>query len=546
MSLIWTEIGVDVTLADALAKNGLTEPTPVQREAIAVMLDGADVTARSQTGSGKTLAFLLPVLQRIDSASSSVQAVVLAPTQELAMQITRVAQTYGAAAGIRVVPLIGGAAVFRQIDNLKKNKPQLVVGTPGRIHELFVSRKLKLGEVKHLIIDEADQVFDLGSSREVDALLKGTPRDRQLAFFSATRPDAMADMERKWMRDPKLIDLAGKQRVAETIEHLYVVVDKRDKVDAARRLVRLVNPSSALLFLNDTDNIAQWESKLKYEGFTVEMLYGDANKQRRSVTLDKFRSGGCKLLIATDVAARGIDIPSLPLVLNLDPPIDADHYVHRAGRTGRMGKQGLVITMITHQERFIMDKFSKRLGIEMKERVMAHGKLVTPDEARLIGTWSKPAGLPGSREAGSKPSFNSRVKADTAFGSRPERPSADARTSSATERGTYGRASAERSADRPRFDRSEQSERTGAPTGASRGAQRYAERPSAPRQEEPGRPAERRDSSSDKIGGKPGSGKPSSGKPAPAMTKKQQKKAAKDKGAPKWLKAKRAEQQPES
>ncbi|GFN30980.1 DEAD/DEAH box helicase [Paenibacillus xylaniclasticus] len=525
MALKWEEIGVGRILADALAADGLLEPTPVQREAIAVMLAGSDLTARSQTGSGKTLAFLLPVLQRIDSASSSVQAVVLAPTQELAMQITRVAQTYGKAVGVRVVPLIGGAAVFRQIDNLKKNKPQLVVGTPGRIHELFVSRKLKLGEVKQLIIDEADQVFDLGSLREVDALLKGTPRDRQLAFFSATRPESMAEMEHKWMREPKLIDLAGKQRVAESIEHLYLVVDKRDKVDAARRLIRLLNPSSALLFLNDTDNIAQWESKLKYEGFTVEMLYGDANKQRRSVTLDKFRSGACKLLIATDVAARGIDIPALPLVLNLDPPIDADHYVHRAGRTGRMGKQGLVITLITHQERFIMDKFAKRLGIELKERVMSYGKLMTPDEARRQGAAAAAAprtkGQPGSRNVSSKQAGSTGDKATTAaYSSRSERSSSIARRSSLIEQGSDSRAAAGLT------------ERTAGLSGASRGTQRLGERSS----DLSGRPADRRDSSA-KHGGKSGSGK---------MTEKQRKKAAKDKGAPKWLKAKRAAQQSES
>jgi len=545
MSLNWIEIGVERSLADALAADGLTDPTPVQREAIAVMLGGADVTARSQTGSGKTLAFLLPVLQRIDSASSAVQAVVLAPTQELAMQITRVAQTYGAAAGVRVVPLIGGAAVFRQIDNLKKNKPQLVVGTPGRIHELFVSRKLKLGEVKQLVIDEADQVFDLGSSREVNVLLQGTPRDRQLAFFSATRPDAMADMERRWMREPKLIDLAGKQRVAETIEHLYIVVDKRDKVDATRRLIRLIDPSSALLFLNDTDNIAQWESKLKYEGFTVEMLYGDANKQRRSVTLDRFRSGGCKLLIATDIAARGIDIPALPLVLNLDPPIDADHYVHRAGRTGRMGNQGLVITMVTYQERFIMDKFAKRLGIELKERVMERGKLVSPEEARRIAAGPRAAGSPTSRNA-SPAQQSGRGEAGSALGSRPsERASASAGSASGTgygsERGTHGRAASARSSQPNRagsFSRPEPAERTGGPLGASRGEQRSGERPSAQRPAaSAGRTSKRQDA---------GSGKAGAGKPAGAMTEKQRKRAAKDKGAPKWLKAKRAEQQPES
>ncbi|GMK41116.1 hypothetical protein PCCS19_41720 [Paenibacillus sp. CCS19] len=523
----WTDIGVAEKLADTLVSEGLLEPTPVQCDTIGVLLEGADVTARSQTGSGKTLAFLLPALQRINSESSSVQAVVLAPTQELAMQITRVAQTYGAPAGVRVVPLIGGAAVQRQIDSLKKNKPQLIVGTPGRIHELFKARRLKLSEVKFLVIDEADQVFNLGSVREVDAILKSTPRDRQLAFFSATRPEEMAGMENKWMREPKLIDLAGKQRVAETIEHYYIVVDKRDKVDAARRLVRLINPTSALLFLNDTDNIAQWESKLRYEGFSVDMLYGDANKQRRSSTLDKFRGGSCKILLATDIAARGIDISGLPLVLNLDPPIDADHYVHRAGRTGRMGNKGMVITIITHQERFIMDKFSKRLGIVLEERVMARGKLVTPQEARRLG---------GPAQSGSSSSSFGRVAASDRDReqSREQRPQQrpdqrpeqrpfvrqeGARTASVSSADSFRRPSAEqRPVSRKPADAERPNSRTDKPAAASSESQ--------PRVRSNGNRPQ-------------GTQERPQGAKSKAQAERQRQKDKKDKGAPKWLKEKR-------
>jgi len=511
----WTEIGVEQRLADTLVSEGLLEPTPIQRETISVLLENADVTARSQTGSGKTLAFLLPALQRINSESNSVQAVVLAPTQELAMQITRVAQTYGAPIGVRVVPLIGGAAVQRQIDNLKKNKPQLIVGTPGRIHELFAARRLKLSEVKLVVIDEADQVFNLGSVREVDTILKSTPRDRQLAFFSATRPEEMAGMENKWMREPKLIDLSGKQRVAETIEHYYIVVDKRDKVDAARRLVRLINPSSALLFLNDTDNIAQWESKLRYEGFSVDMLYGDANKQRRSSTLDRFRGGSCKLLLATDIAARGIDISGLPLVLNLDPPIDADHYVHRAGRTGRMGKPGMVITIITHQERFIMDKFSKRLGIVLSERVMARGKLVTPEEARRQGGPS-PSGS-GSTSFGRGPAGEGRDREPNRE-SRPQARPEGARTASVSSKGSFSRPASERpivrkptDAERPRFG---------------------SDKPAAAAVE--GQLRSRTDANKPQVAQE----RPQGAKNK-AKRERERQKDKKDKGAPKWLKEKR-------
>ncbi|EFM11585.1 DEAD/DEAH box helicase domain protein [Paenibacillus curdlanolyticus YK9] len=496
----WTEIGIGQPLADALEAAGIKEPTAVQSEAIAALLAGADVTARSQTGSGKTLAFLLPMLEQLDSASSAVQAVVLAPTQELAMQITRVAQAYGEAVGIRVVSLIGGAAMSRQVENLKKHKPQLVVGTPGRIHELAAGRKLKLSSVTKVVIDEADQVFNLGSVREVDVILKGTSRERQVAFFSATRPEEMAGMERKWMREPKLVDVSGTQRVAESIKHHFIVVDKRDKVDVARRLVRLINPSAALLFLNDTENIAQWESKLRYEGFSVEMLYGDANKQRRSVTLDRFRSGSCKLLLATDVAARGLDIEGLPLVINLDPPIDADHYVHRAGRTGRMGKPGVVISIITYQERFIMDKFSKRLGIDLTERVMMRGKLCTPEEARQFGASGENRRTGGSQDREPR----ARISGD-----RPVRGGSDMEA-----KGTRGK--------------EERAKTASTSASASFEAKPVPmERPAAMRKEKAVAAA-----------------KPAKSKPP--LSKKQQLKEKKDKGAPKWLKAKRSENNSEN
>lgn len=395
----WNEIGVNEQLAGMLAANGIAQPTDVQAETIPILLGGSDVSARSQTGTGKTLAYLLPLLQKLNSYSNAVQAVILAPTQELAMQIVRVAEIYGEPLNIRVQQLIGGAALKRQVEKLKLH-PQLVIGTPGRIHELLKLRKLKLNDVSHVVIDEADQVFQLGSTKEVETILFGMGHDRQIAFFSATYPDQMVRFEGRWMKNPVRIQITPEHRVSETIDNYFIVSDKRDKTDTARRLVRLLNPTSALLFLNDTDNIANWESKLSYEGFTVEALYGDADKQRRAATLARFRDGRCQLLLATDVAARGLDIEGLPLVIQLDPAADADHYVHRAGRTGRMGRPGTVISIIMPQELFIMEKFRKQLGIELTERTMFRGKLLTADELReatrpFSRQEAKPAELPG-------------------------------------------------------------------------------------------------------------------------------------------------------
>lgn len=378
----WNEIGINELLADKLAANGIVEPTDVQAETIPILLGGSDVSARSQTGTGKTLAYLLPLLQKLNSYSNAIQAVILAPTQELAMQIVRVAETYAEPLNIRVQQLIGGAALKRQVEKLKL-KPQLVIGTPGRIHELLKLRKLKLSDVNNVVIDEADQVFQLGSTKEVEIILHGMGQGRQMAFFSATYPDQMARFEGRWMKNPVRIQITPEHRVSQTIDNYFIVSDKRDKTDTARRLVRLLNPKSALLFLNDTDNISNWESKLSYEGFTVEALYGDADKQRRAATLARFRDGRCQLLLATDVAARGLDIEGLTLVIQLDPAADADHYVHRAGRTGRMGRAGTVVSIVTPHELFIMEKFRKQLGIELTERTMFRGKLLTAEELRV-------------------------------------------------------------------------------------------------------------------------------------------------------------------
>ncbi|MFB9330270.1 DEAD/DEAH box helicase [Paenibacillus aurantiacus] len=379
MNVIWETMGIKAELAAKLRDNGIDQPTPVQSAAIPELLAGKDVTARSQTGTGKTLAFILPALQRIEADSDALQAMVLAPTQELAMQIFRVAELYGEELSIRVQQLIGGASMQRQVEKLRQ-KPHLVVGTPGRIHELVQAGKLKLHQIKLLVIDEADQVFDLGSTKEVDTLLTRMDRGRQLAFFSATRPQTMEAFEQKWMNEPKTIDVTTDQKLPNQVEHYYLVCDKRDKVDTARRLIRMLNPRSALLFINDTDEIANYEAKFSYEGFAVETLYGDADKQRRAATLSRFRDGRCQILIATDVAARGLDIAGLPLVVQLDPATDAEHYVHRSGRTGRMGREGTVVTIITPQQRFIMSKFAKQLGIVLQEKQMYRGRLWDADE----------------------------------------------------------------------------------------------------------------------------------------------------------------------
>ncbi|MEK3881768.1 DEAD/DEAH box helicase [Paenibacillus sp. PL2-23] len=514
----WSELGIEERLIEALLQNGIKQPTGVQAETIPALLEGHDVTARSQTGTGKTLAFLLPLLQRIDTQSGAIQAVIISPTQELAMQIVRVAQTYAEPLGVRVQQLIGGAALKRQVEKMKL-RPQLVIGTPGRLHELLKLRKLKLNEVRQVVIDEADQVFQLGSTKDLEAVLFALGKERQMAFFSATYPEQMARFEGRWMKSATRVQLTPEHRVSQTVENYYIISDKRDKTDTARRLIRLLKPKSALLFLNDTNEIANWESKLSYEGFTVEMLYGDADKQRRAATLERFRDGRCQLLLATDVAARGLDIEGLPLVLQLDPAVDADHYVHRAGRTGRMGRSGVVITIVTPHEIFIMDKFRKQLGIELEERAMYRGELLSEEELREA-TRPKLERLAKEQAKQSSP----RPRTDAAAPKTAASPGVDAEVKPAE----TGFRSSQRSV------KGEE----------SRGKAADAKPITA-------RPATARSASSKPTHAKPSAAKPATrpgktDKPQSAKAKSKTAKSIKDKGAPKWLKEKRQSGQTEN
>lgn len=500
----WLNLGLNEVLATKLVEQGLNQPTEVQKQTIPLFLEGKDVAVKSQTGSGKTLAFLLPILQKINIEQKGIQAVIIAPTQELAMQILRVAELYGTPLGVKSQQLIGGAAVSRQIDKLKQN-PHLVVGTPGRMFELTRSKKLRLQLVKFLILDEADQIFELGNRKETEELLFAINKYRQTAFFSATYPEVMTRYESRWMNKETLqrLYVTPEHQVAPSIEHYFVITEMRNKLDAVRRLLRMFEKQPALVFINDTTQIANWESKLKYEGFKVEALYGDADKQVRANTLASFKEGKLDAILSTDVTARGIDIQDLPLVIQLEPAIDADHYVHRAGRTGRMGKQGVVISLITDQEKFIMNKFQKQLKITMEQRHFFHGQLLNEEQVNEA-VKHKP-------KTPSKPATTKKVD-------RVERPVTEQpkRTASAAEPFKTGKSNQARTS----------SVRTEGSRSASRPAQSSGKAETKKFERDYGQasaPVKKKD------------------KLAPTKSAKKEKKQTKDKGAPKWLKAKRGE-----
>lgn len=380
MSTTFADLHIGASLLQNLHERKMETPTPVQAEAIPVILEGKDAFIESPTGTGKTFAYLLPILSRMDLDKKDVQAIVLAPTHELVMQIAREAEGLLPSQDSAVLPLIGGVDVKRQIERLKK-KPILIVATPGRLLELIDQRKLKVHEVKVVVVDEADRMMDAGFGKPVADVMKRTLRDTQRLFFSATIPTEVIQEASNLSRDAVVIRAAAPEGAA-GVAHMYLVTDPRRKVDTLRRLLRLVNVRSSIVFVNQIEKVDEIVSKLNYHHLPCRLLHREASKEERARTIQQFRDGVFPVLITTDVSARGIDIPGVECVVHYDPAPDADTYVHRSGRTGRMGRAGLVFSVVTNQELFIVRKFAKQTGISITEKQMAYGALEAPKAER--------------------------------------------------------------------------------------------------------------------------------------------------------------------
>lgn len=379
MSTTFADLHISAPLLNVLRERKMEKPTPVQAEAIPLILEGRDALVESPTGTGKTYAYLLPLLTKINMEKKDVQAIVLAPTHELVMQIAREAEILLAGYESAVVPIIGGVDVKRQVERLKK-KPMLVVATPGRLLELIDQRKLKVHEVKTVVVDEADRMMDAGFGKPVQEVMKRTLRDTQRLLFSATIPAEVVSAVAGFTKDAAVIRSSAPEGAA-GVAHMYLVSDPRKKVDTLRRLLRLVNVRSSIVFVNQIEKVDEIVSKLNYHHLPCRLLHRDATKEERARTLQQFRDGVFPVLITTDVSARGIDIPEVECIVHYDPATDADTYVHRSGRTGRMGRAGLVFSIISSQERFIIEKFSKQTGVMIAEKFMTHGALVDPRPA---------------------------------------------------------------------------------------------------------------------------------------------------------------------
>ena len=345
----FAQLGLHPQLMQAVSDLGYTTPTPIQSEVIPLMLAGHDVIGQAQTGTGKTAAFALPILQTLERGLRSVQALVLAPTRELAVQVAEAASEYGSCLNVRVLAVYGGQPYGRQISRLRQGV-DIVVGTPGRLLDLIDKGYLDLSYVSTVVLDEADEMLSMGFIDDIKEILKLTPSERQNALFSATISAEIRSLADKYMHSPQSVTIKSKQLTVDTVDHRYCLVNKEDKLAVLTRLFEVEDITSALIFASTRVGTSDLVNELMGRGFPAEALNGDLNQQTREQVLNRFRSNQSTVLVATDVAARGLDIDDISHVFNYDLPMDPEMYVHRVGRTGRAGKTGIAISLLTTKE----------------------------------------------------------------------------------------------------------------------------------------------------------------------------------------------------
>jgi ATP-dependent RNA helicase DeaD len=344
------ELGLSEPLLEALAHLGYEDPTPIQEQAIPALLEGRDVIGQAQTGTGKTAAFGLPLLEYVDPRDPEVQALVLTPTRELCIQVTQALRAYGARKGVSVVAVFGGAPIRDQMSRVKENA-QVVVGTVGRVMDLMGRHALVVTSARYVVLDEADEMLDLGFFEDVETILSRCPSGRQTALFSATIPPEIKRLAEQGMYDPLMIKVKAATLTIDTVEQFYVDVSDRDKPDKLVEVVKAERPDQAIIFVRTKIGADRLARRLNDAGVRVKALHGDMSQGQRDGVMIAFKSERERLLVATDVAARGLDISGVTHVINYDVPNSPDIYVHRIGRTGRVGRSGRAVTFITPKQR---------------------------------------------------------------------------------------------------------------------------------------------------------------------------------------------------
>ncbi|MBX3011741.1 MAG: DEAD/DEAH box helicase [Caldilineaceae bacterium] len=355
MSNEFSQLNLHPSLVQAVTALGYTEPTPIQIDVIPLLVAGHDVIGQAQTGTGKTAAFALPILQTLSPEAEGIQSLILAPTRELALQVAQSFEEYGRYLKVSVLAVYGGQAYDRQIRQLRRGV-DVVVGTPGRLLDLMERKVLDLSTVRTVVLDEADEMLSMGFVEDIEAILQATPATRQTALFSATLPPAIRSLANNYMHEPKSVTVQRKQLTVSAIEQRYYLINESDKLAALTRLFEMEPITSSIIFVRTRISAGELANELSVRGFPAEGLHGDLSQEAREQVLNRFRQNQIKVLVATDVAARGLDIDDISHVFNFDLPLDPEVYVHRIGRTGRAGKSGLAISLVTPAEQWRMRK----------------------------------------------------------------------------------------------------------------------------------------------------------------------------------------------
>ncbi|KMY52798.1 DEAD/DEAH box helicase [Bacillus sp. FJAT-27231] len=343
------DLNLSETTLKAIDKMGFEEATPIQAQTIPAGLEGKDIIGQAQTGTGKTTAFGVPMIEKIDTNNHTVQGLVIAPTRELAIQVSEELYKIGSGKRVGILAVYGGQDIQRQIRALKK-RPHIIVGTPGRILDHINRKTLKLDSLQTLVLDEADEMLNMGFIQDIEAILSHMPAERQTLLFSATMPKQIRAIAERFMNDPVTIRVKTKEMTVSNIEQHYVKVHQRDKFDVLSRLIDVHSPELAIIFGRTKRRVDELANALSLRGYQAEGIHGDLTQAKRLTVLKRFKEGKIDVLVATDVAARGLDISGVTHVYNYDIPQDPESYVHRIGRTGRAGKEGVAITFVEPRE----------------------------------------------------------------------------------------------------------------------------------------------------------------------------------------------------
>jgi ATP-dependent RNA helicase DeaD len=369
-SVTFAALGLRGDLVDTLIALGYEAPTPIQGRTIPVMLEGRDLIGQAQTGTGKTAAFALPILQNLDVSSNHTQALILTPTRELAMQVAEAFHTYAKGMkNVSVLPVYGGAPIVHQLKRLDRGV-QIVVGTPGRLIDHLDRKTLRLDNVKTLVLDEADEMLKMGFIEEVERILSTVPSPRQVALFSATMPAQVLRIAKSHLNDPVNIEIEHKAINAPAIEQRFLNVSEAQKLEVLTQILELEESEAVLIFRRTKNGAAELSEKLQARGFASEAMHGDMTQTLRESVIRRVRNGQVEIVVATDVAARGLDVDKISHVINYDVPNDVEVYVHRIGRTGRAGRSGVATLFITPRERRMMREIEKFTSTPIKPMKM--------------------------------------------------------------------------------------------------------------------------------------------------------------------------------